>query len=298
MHRHFARWAKKRDIHAYRIYDRDIPQYPFAIDIYEDRLCVSEYINETVTSRKNYETWRASVMQSIEHTLGVSKEKIYSRTRQRQKSGKQYEKNDSDNNHSSDFFEVREGGLKFIVNPGNYLDTGLFLDHRITRSIVRDEVAGKNFLNLFCYTGSFSVYAAAGGANQSISVDTSSVYLNWLRSNMRINNLESSAHVSVRSDARTFLDSYNGKLFDVIFCDPPVFSRGKQLIRDFDVLRDHPDLIEACLKVLSPEGILYFSTNFRKFRIQWTGLCEDISRQTIPDDFSNKQIHVCYKIRK
>lgn len=294
MYAHFKKWARRRDIHAYRIYDRDLPTYPFAIDVYEDRLCVSEYLNETVTSRKNYEEWRIQVMNTISETLGFQPEKIYTRTRQKQKGNTQYEKISS----RSDIFEVREGGLKFIVNLSDYLDTGLFLDHRPTRSIIREESQGKHFLNLFCYTGAFTVYAASGNAASSVSVDTSSVYLDWFHQNMQINALESDDHTSVQADARDFIKTYQGRPFDLIFCDPPVFSTGKKLARDFDVLRDHPELIDDCLKILSPGGTLYFSTNYRKFRIQWQGSFEDISQKTIPEDFRNKQIHVCYRIRK
>jgi len=294
MHKHFGKWARRRDIHAWRVYDRDLPDYPFAVDIYEDRLCVSEYLNDSVTSRKNYDSWRIQVMSAIGEALGFSTDKIYSRVRQRQKGNTQYEKIST----SSDFFEVREGGLKFLVNLGDYLDTGLFLDHRPTRSMIREESAGKHFLNLFCYTGAFTVYAASGGASSSVSVDTSGVYLDWLEKNMDLNGFTSPVHVTEKADAREFLNSYEGKPFDLVFCDPPVFSTGKKLARDFDVLRDHPALVESCLKVLSPGGVLYFSTNYRKFRLQWPGKFEDISQQTIPEDFRNRQIHVCYRIKK
>jgi len=293
-YRHFSKWARRRDIHAYRIYDRDLPAYPFAIDIYEKSLCVSEYINDSVTSRKNYDEWRSQVISTIAETLEIPPENIFTKTRQRQKGNTQYEKYSS----QGEFMEVREGGLKFYVNLSDYLDTGLFLDHRPTRDIIRREASGKKFLNLFCYTGAFSVYAAAGGALESTSVDTSAVYLDWYEKNMRLNKLTSDRHISVQADAREFLNDYRGKAFDVIFCDPPVFSTGKRLNRDFDVLRDHPDLINSCLKHLAPGGTLYFSTNFRKFKIQWQGSYEDISQKTIPEDYRNKQIHVCYRIRK
>jgi 23S rRNA (cytosine1962-C5)-methyltransferase len=294
MHKHFSKWARRRDIYAYRIYDRDLPTYPFAVDIYENRLCVSEYLNETVTSRKNYDQWRNRVMLTIGETLGFESSKIYSRVRQKQKGNTQYEKTAD----AAEFFEIREGGLKFLVNLGDYLDTGLFLDHRPTRSMIREEAAGKNFLNLFCYTGAFTVYSVAGNAQFSTSVDTSAVYLDWFKKNMELNSLSSDRHISVQADAREFVDSYEGKPFDLIFCDPPVFSTGKKLSRDFDVLRDHPELIENCMKILSPGGMMYFSTNFRKFRIQWQGASQDISQKTIPEDFRNKQIHVCYRIQK
>lgn len=296
MHKHFAKWAKRRNIYAYRVYDRDIPTYPFAIDIYGDKLSINEYLNETVTSRKNYPAWRTEVINTIMNSLGFTKENTYIRTREKQKGSSQYSKLANTNER----FVIEEGGLKFLVNLGDYLDTGLFLDHRPLRGIVREEVKDKRFLNLFCYTGSFTAYAAAGGASATVSVDTSEIYLDWLKENLSLNHLSGNKHEFVNMDAREYLESYKGKPFDLIVCDPPVFSTGKKNLRDFDALRDHPELIDSCLHILNPGGILYFSTNFRKFSIRWQGNAEvvDITKKTIPEDFRNERIHTCYRIAK
>lgn len=299
MGKHFRKWARRRDIHAYRIYDRDLPQFPFAVDIYEDCLSINEFVNDTVTSRNNYEEWRSEVIKTFRETLDFPEEKVFIRKRERQKGEKQYSRND----YTNRMMEVREGGLKFLVNLNDYLDTGLFLDHRPLRGMVREEAKGKRFLNLFCYTGSFTVYAAAGGASSSVSVDTSANYLDWLENNLRLNDLSGPQHETARMDSREFLESYKGPGFDLVVCDPPVFSTGKKLKRDFDVLRDHPELIDACLGVMNPGGKLYFSTNFRKFKIRWTatglqGDAKEITAKTIPDDFRNKKIHTCYEIVK
>jgi len=294
MKAHMGKWARRREIYAYRVYDRDIPQYPYTIDFYEDHLYVCEYYTEAIASKKNYSDWQKETINYISEILGVSQSKMHVKIREKQKGGSQYEKFGQQHN----FLEIRENGLKFLVNLDDYLDTGLFLDHRSTRSLIGNQIDGKRFLNLFSYTGSFSVYAARGGASEIVSVDTSVPYLEWLRENLKANNLDNSLHREICMDVREFLQNYNEKSFDVIYCDPPVFSKGKKLIRDFDVLRDHPDLIDNCLKLLNKGGILYFSTNFRKFKIQWKGNFLDISRETIPDDFKDKKIHVCYKIVK
>lgn len=305
MAKHWKKWARRRNTNVYRIYDRDIPEYPFAIDIYGEHLVVSEYLNDSVMARKNYEEWRGEVLSVVRESLGFSEEFVHIRQRERQKEG-QYEKS----SHENVFVIVEESGLKFKVNVSSYLDTGLFADHRQTRSMIRDMVSGRRFLNLFCYTGSFTVYAAAGDARETVSVDTSAVYLDWLKENLQLNDLDDSQHEVVRDDARAFLAHYRGEKFDVIFIDPPVFSRGKKQERDFDVMRDHGELIDAALAHLAPGGTLFFSTNKRKFRLQWapensslaraksTFSVKDISLQTIPDDFRNKQIHVCYQIDK
>ena len=289
--RHLAKWARKRGYEAYRVYDRDIAEFPFSVDVYKDRILVNEYLNPTVVSRKNYPAWREQVLEIIQQTLEAEPEKFYIKQRDKQKES--IEKLDTTGNQ----FPVREGNLQFLVNLNDYLDTGLFLDHRPTREIVGKQAQGKRVLNLFCYTGSFTVYAASGGAAETVSVDTSAVYLDWLVKNLEINGLHHGRHRTTRQDVRSFLQDYKGEKFDLIVCDPPVFSKGKKLIRDFDVLRDHPQLLDSCMKILRPGGTIYFSTNFRKFSIRWEkGKVENITEKSIPDDFQNKRIHTCYKI--
>ncbi len=301
MGKHWNKWAKRRGIEAYRVYDRDIPEYPYVVDIYGDSLVIAAYVNDTVTSRKNYEEWNQQVVTTIRTVLGFSEDKTFLKSRERQSAGTQYEKK----NETGTKVVVSEGGLRFEVNPSDYLDSGLFADHRILRDRIRSMAAGKRFLNLFCYTGSFTVYAAAGGA-QTVSVDTSGPYLEWLARNMQLNGIGEQGHEKIRDDVRKFLEFYKGPSFDIIFIDPPVFSRGKKLERDFDVARDHADLIENALAVLNPGGVLFFSTNMRKFRIQWKpegsrfrgSRVKDITAETIPEDFRNKNIHTCYEISK
>ena len=340
MAKHYAKWARRRNIKAYRIYDRDIPQYPFSIDVYEDHLLINEFYNKNIASKGDYESWRRAAIELISQTLHTPSSRTHIKTRQPGKN--QYSKLAQ----TGEFMEVGEADLKFLVNLNDYLDTGLFLDHRQTREMIREKIRdlrfeepmegntkpgelkvheaasdnskddakgrGPRFLNLFSYTGAFSIYAASGGASEIVNVDTSQVYLDWFDKNLEVNKLESIAHQNICQDSREFLSDYDGPAFDVIFCDPPVFSSGKKHSRDFDVLRDHPDLINACLSHLSVNGVLYFSTNFRKFKLQWKPdslatsnhtqsrkefKVKEITAATLPEDFRNKKIHVCYEFQ-
>ena len=296
MGQHFRKWATRRNITAYRVYDCDLPNYPFIAEIYNDFLSLSEKINLNIATRKDYPVWREEVIAIFSQVLGIKPEHTFVRVREKQSGQRQYEKIDSKEVTTI----VQENNFRFEVNLSDRLDTGLFLDHRLTRALVSDAAVGKHFLNLFCYTGAFTVYAAKKGAH-CISVDTSDVYLNWLNRNLKLNQIDVQKNQNVEDDARSFLKNYSGEKFDVIFCDPPVFSRGKKLERDFDVVRDYPELIEDCLKCLNSNGILFFSTNFKKFsfRLEREDLIvKDISLQTIPDDFRNKRIHHCYRIMK
>ena len=296
MGRHFKKWANRRNITAYRVYDCDLPNYPFIAEIYNGYLSLSEKINSSIVERKDYSTWRAEVIAIFSETLGIKPEHTFVRVRERQSGQRQYEKFDSKNITAV----VEENNYRFEVNLSDRLDTGLFLDHRLTRAMVAEAAASKRFLNLFCYTGAFTVYALAKGASCT-SVDTSDVYLKWLDRNIKLNQFDLKKNQNIEDDARHFLKHYRGEKFDVIFCDPPVFSRGKKLERDFDVVRDYPELIDDCLTHLAPNGILFFSTNFKKFSLRLDRkdiIVKDISLQTIPEDFRNKRIHHCYQIIK
>jgi 23S rRNA G2069 N7-methylase RlmK/C1962 C5-methylase RlmI len=198
---------------------------------------------------------------------------------------------------------VRENGLKFLVNLSDYLDTGLFLDHRVTRSLVRSEAAGKRFLNLFAYTGAFTVYAAAGGAASTTTVDLSNTYLRWAKQNLRLNGFTGQAHRLARDDARKFLEYHPpGPAYDLAVVDPPTFSRSKKLDRDWDIQRDHAELLNRLLRLMTPGGAIYFSTNFRTFKLAADELrraeTREITRQTIPPDFRESRIHRCWRIVK
>ena len=198
--------------------------------------------------------------------------------------------------------EVREGGHKFLVNLSDYLDTGLFLDHRRIRAMIEELARGKSFLNLFAYTGSATVYAAAGGARSSVSVDLSNTYIEWAADNFALNRVSSRAHVLVRSDVDKFLAGERER-FDLIFCAPPTFSNSKGAERDFDVQRDHVDLIRACARLLANDGVLLFSNHFRKFKMDVDAMpelrLENISKKTLPVDFQrDPRFHNSWRVTK
>jgi 23S rRNA (cytosine1962-C5)-methyltransferase len=300
MKKHWAKWARRRGITCYRVYDRDIPEYPYVADIYEDHLILTEMPTAAFEERADVELLRRNIRALFSEIFGILPQKIHDKKRMRRAAGEQHEKL-----NEGESFIAHEAGLKFRIYPDNWLDTGLFLDHRNLRSEVRKAAAGKNVLNLFCYTGSFSVYAAAGGATLVHSVDLSARYLEIAEENFVLNAEffpQELIRQNFRSDARAFLQDAKSENYDIIICDAPVFSKSRKQERDFDVLRDHPQLIRDALRLLKPEGVLYFSTNFRKFRIRYPAegdraTVEDITRHTIPEDFRNKWIHACYRIR-
>jgi 23S rRNA (guanine2445-N2)-methyltransferase / 23S rRNA (guanine2069-N7)-methyltransferase len=300
--------AASSGITCYRIYDADMPEYAFAIDRYqtidegtpEDWLYVQEYappasVNEDAARRR-----RGEALSVLPDVTGIPPERIRMRTRRRQTGGRQYSKV----NEQSRFHRVQEGGLTFQVNFDDYLDTGLFLDHRLTRARLRAAAAGKRFLNLFAYTGTATVYAAAGGASRTTSVDLSRTYLDWAQRNLSLNHLLSPAHALVQADCREWLEeaARRGEQYDLIFLDPPTFSNSKRMEGVLDIRRDHPALIDACMRLLAPEGLLVFSTNAQKFRLD-EGLAarytvRDITAETLPKDFErNPRIHRCWEIR-
>jgi 23S rRNA (cytosine1962-C5)-methyltransferase len=199
---------------------------------------------------------------------------------------------------------VEEQGLKFWVNLGDYLDTGLFMDHRLTRARVRDEAKGKSFLNLFCYTGAFSVYAAAGGASRTLSVDLSNTYLDWAEENLALNGLSDVRHTLLRADAMAWVQDQRKdpeQTFDLVVCDPPSFSTSKKMQGTFNVQRDHVRMLEGIRELLSPGGVLYFSTNFLGFELKDTAVrgfeqVEELTPGSIPEDFQRKEIHRCWRM--
>jgi 23S rRNA (guanine2445-N2)-methyltransferase / 23S rRNA (guanine2069-N7)-methyltransferase len=221
------------------------------------------------------------------------------KVRRRQKGQAQYEKLATERQ----FHEVGEGGLHFLVNFTDYLDTGLFLDHRLTRARLRDLAYGKHFLNLFAYTGAATVYAAAGGAASTTSVDMSRTYLDWARKNLALNGYSDARHRYIQADCLTWLDqaAQDRQRYDLIFLDPPSFSNSTRMAHTFDVQRDHPALLEATARLLAPRGALIFSNNLRNFKMDRAALpglrIEDITHATIPEDFArNPRIHNCWKI--
>jgi len=295
--RHLRKRAEREDIDCWRVYDADLPEYAAAIDIYGDHLHIQEYqapasIDENLARTR----WR-ELVRAAGAALGVPRERIALKQRARGKGGEKYGRMEE----RGEFFEVGEAGLKFLVNLHDYLDTGLFLDHRPLRARVRQLSNGKRFLNLFCYTGAFSVYAAAGGAVETTSVDLSQTYLDWAARNLALNGFELTRNKLVRADAMSYLQNHSA-MFDLIFVDPPTFSNSKRA-DDFDVQRDHAALLKLCGEHLLPGGTILFSNNFRRFKLDTTALAQfeirDITAATIPFDFArNPRVHGAWELRR
>lgn len=297
MDKHLGKWARRRGISCYRVFDADLPRFPLAIDRYEEYLHVAEYKRQHGLAEDEYRLWRSGAKQAMAEVLHVPAARIFFKERQPQKGKQQYEKQSQEGR----FIIAQENGLRFLVNLVDYLDTGLFLDHRPTREKVREQAQGKRVLNLFAYTGSFTVYAAAGGAVATTTIDLSNTYLQWAQRNMELNGLQGPEHELLRADVKDWLQQPVQGLYDIIMLDPPTFSNSKSMQEVLDVQRDHPELINACLRRLAPEGLLYFSTNFRKFKLEpeklQAGRIKDITRATIPKDFRNPKIHYCWLLQ-
>ena len=272
-------WASRNRVSCFRVYDKEEVGFPFLIDLYEDRLIWS------VLTDKEEDEVPEDLFQLASEATGISRAKIHVKTRQKQKGKDQYEKVDQ----AQEMITVREGGLKFLVNLTDYLDTGLFLDHRWTRSYVRDLAGGLKVLNLFAYTGSFTVYAAHGGAFETTTVDLNQNYLDWAKKNLELNDLAGPRHRFLRRDVLEFLRTETKLKYDVIILDPPTFSNSKKMDGTLDIQRDHPELISRCLKLLNPDGYLFFSNNFQKFSLNTQALpvCQvkETTSFTVPRDF-------------
>ncbi|MBD3610290.1 MAG: class I SAM-dependent methyltransferase [Gammaproteobacteria bacterium] len=297
--KHWGKWARRQGLSCYRIYDQDIPEYPVAVDIYGEHVHLQEYASRWEATEAEHQAWWQSVITATAEVLQVPESVIHGKLRKRQKGDEQYEK---DEDASAREFIVEEQGHQFLVNLDTYLDTGLFLDHRNTRRMVQEAAKDKRFLNLFAYTGSFTVYAAAGGATDSVTVDMSNTYQQWSRRNFDLNGMDKHQHKLVLDDVFNFirdeLDSDHE--YDLIMLDPPTFSQSKKMVGILDVQRDHPWLIHQCMKLLSTDGEMFFSNNFRKFQLEetlhdWYEIVE-ISHKTVPEDFRNKKIHRCWHI--
>lgn len=288
-YKHLRKWAKRTNTECFRIYDRDIKEYPLAIDIYAGRFCVQHFSYD----RDDGELDTSEVDDILNSLFGDCQ--IYWRSRMRRRKLEQYEKRGEDN----EFFTVIEHGVKFKINLKDYLDTGLFLDHRTTRSIIASKARGKRLLNLFAYTCSFSVHAAASGAAYTKSVDMSNTYTSWGRDNFELNNLPAETNLIIRDDCMKFLE-YETEKYDLIVIDPPTISRSKRMDEMFDVQKDYIHLINLALRLLKKDGSIYFSTNYRRFDFDEGAIfsckIEEISNKTIPEDFNKKNIHRCWKI--
>ena len=295
--KHLRRWPTKRGITCFRMYERDIPEIPLIVDRYEDALHITEYERPHDRDPAQHGNWLDLMARTAGEALDISHKNVFLKRRGRQKGKTQHEKI-ADTQH---MIEVHEGGLKFLVNLSDYVDTGLFLDHRVTRQMVRDEAKDASFLNLFAYTGSFTVYAADGGATQTTSVDLSRSYLDWAWQNMRLNGFEGNQHTFVASDVAEFIHKQGGKpKYDLVVFDPPTFSNSKRTDRDWSVQEDAVPLLTELLPLVHKGGVIYFSTNFRRFKFDPSSIeaseIHEISKQTVPEDFRNRRIHRCWRI--
>ena len=300
VYKHKSKLARRQNISCYRVYDHDLPEFPFCIELYEDKVYLAEYLRRHGMEDAEHDIWLNDCMQIISKILAVDAEKIYVRQRKRMShKTEQYEKLDE----GKEFFTVEENGLKFLVNLTDYLDTGLFLDHRITRQMVREQSKNKRVLNLFCYTGSFSVYAAAGEAASVTSVDLSKTYLNWAEDNFVINHLkDNNKYQFIHADVKQYLHTLSPNSFDLVIMDPPTFSNSKRMKDFLDIQRDHVELLNNVLAAVTENGTVYFSTNYTKFILDESNIhassVKDITKATTPFDFEGKLKRWCYKISK
>lgn len=296
-YRHLRKWAKRTATTCFRIYDRDIKEYPLAIDFYEGRYCVQYFSSDRNNDEAALEL-QNEVNEILKALFGAKLESVYWRSRVRRKKLEQYEKK----GEQKEFFTVLEYGVKFKINLQDYLDTGLFLDHRETRQQVASLAKGKRVLNLFAYTCSFSVHAAMKGAAFTKSVDLSNTYTDWGIDNFNINSMNMRTNPVIREDCMKFLEEevLANEKYDIIVIDPPTISRSKKMETLFDVQIDYPFLIKKSLELLSEGGVIFFSTNSKKFTFDAALFpncrIQDISQKTIPEDFHQKKIHQCWKI--
>jgi 23S rRNA (guanine2445-N2)-methyltransferase / 23S rRNA (guanine2069-N7)-methyltransferase len=296
---HFGRWARKQGLSCYRLYDADLPEYSAAIDIYGDRAHVQEYAPpktipvETATERL------ADLVHAVQRALQFPPEHIYLKRRERRREGSQYERQDD----SAEFFQVSEGGLQFWVNLADYLDTGLFLDSRDLRARLREQARDCRVLNLFCYTGTASVYATAGGASRSLSIDLSPTYVAWAERNYELNRVDPARHKLMQADVMGWLRQRPRQHFDLAYVDPPTFSNSKRTDTVFDVQRDHLELLQLTGEHLSQHGRILFVCNRERFTLdpqlaeEWE--VEALGKQSIPTDFArHPRIHHAFWLRK
>ncbi|MCR5288494.1 MAG: class I SAM-dependent methyltransferase [Treponema sp.] len=341
-YKQLRKWARKERVTCYRLYDRDIPEVPIAIDLYEllpaeitDTISLAKYTarqlerytaNDPTIQKEvaqfqyivltlyerpykkpedEEQVWLSLMKKQIAIVTGIDESHIILKIRKHDKGGSQYATDKNTQKDSVITGVIQEQGQLFYINLSNYLDTGLFFDHRPLRALIRAESSTKNVLNLYCYTASFSVYAAQGNAKHVDSVDLSNTYLTWAKQNMHINGFtDQQAYQFIKSDVKTFLDqkaredSKNG-IYDIIILDPPTFSNSKMTQTMLDINKDWSTLVNTCLKLLTKDGTLFFSTNSQKLKFDpslITGKSIDITASTIPEDFKGSKTHRCWKI--
>lgn len=299
---HRQKWARRHGITCYRLYERDIPEIPLVVDWYEGRLHVAERARPNIDalSPEAHAAWLAAMVRALVRALGVEEGGVYVKRRERQKGTAQY----TPFARTGERFVVHEGRAAFWVNLRDYLDTGLFLDHRPLRQRVGAEAADKRVLNLFCYTGAFTVHAGLGGARQSTSVDLSQTYIDWARDNLSLNGLDPRRHRLVRADVTRWLDDpvVQADRYDLVVLDPPTFSNSARMEGVFDVQRDHRAMLTRLAGLLAPGGVVYFSTNYQRFRLESEALgglvAEDLTEKSIPEDFRDRSIHQAWRLTR
>jgi 23S rRNA (guanine2445-N2)-methyltransferase / 23S rRNA (guanine2069-N7)-methyltransferase len=307
--RHLSKWARREGVTCWRVYDADLPDFNLAVDLYDcsdgvRRVVVSEYEAPSEIDPVAASVRLTQAVAAVAEVLETPPAEVRLKVRRRQRGEAQYERLRA----TGIFHEVAEGGARLLVNLDDYIDTGLFLDHRITRGMVADLSVGGSLLNLFSYTGAVTVRAAVAGAKASVSVDLSNTYLSWARRNLVLNGLDEELHRVQHAEVFSYLEkaaAEDGPRFDVVFCDPPSFSTSNAMEGTLDVQRDHVRLITASAALLAPEGTLVFSTNMRRFKMDVEALAHeglhvgDISEETIPPDFArNPRIHRCFLVRR
>ncbi len=294
--KHVSRRFSRENIEVFRLYDWDIPEIRVVVDWYAGHLVVGEYMRT-----QSVPEWLALMAADVADAMGVSPEKVHLKQRLAgRQDGRRYDRID----HTDEKMVVSERDLKFFVNPNDFVDTGLFSDHRNTRQMIRETVFGKAFLNLYCYTASFSCYAAKGGAIRTVSVDRSETAVNWARQNFALNNIGEENNLLVHADVLDFLRKAGnaGETFDLAVVDPPSYSITRVRNQSFDILEDHPKLLSATFALMRPGGTVFFSTNHQGFELRSESLqvsrIEEITDATIPEDYvRNRQpIHRCWRV--
>lgn len=294
------KWAKKNEISCYRIYDADIPQYSMAIDLYEGWVHVQEYEAPRTVSAEKASHRLNDAVAHISRVLDISSNNIVVKTRKIQTGSNQYDRY----NDRKQSIIVTESGLKFIINLYDYLDTGIFLDHRNVRRLILKYSKGKDFLNLFSYTGTATVYAAAGEAHSTTSVDMSNTYIEWAQENLRINGIKDTKHRYIRADCIQWLQDKKNQAnkYQLILLDPPTFSNSKKMEKTLDIQRDHVEIINSAMRLLDGSGIMLFSCNAKRFKLdeeQLSGYSiQDVTGLTTPEDFRYKPLHKCWCFSK
>ncbi|WP_300458676.1 class I SAM-dependent methyltransferase [Desulfobacula sp.] len=295
--RHFHKRYRKQNIYIFRLYDWDIPEINAVVDWYAGHLVVGEY-----SRKQSFPGWLSLMGRSVARALDVPGENLHLKIRRAGKNeGKRYERID----HTNQKIAMGERDFKFYINPNDYVDTGVFSDHRNTRQMVRERAFDSRFLNLYCYTGSFTCYAAKGGARQTVSVDRSVTAINWAQANLELNGLSDAKHILIQEDTLDFLTTAKPmhQDFDLAVVDPPSYSTTRRTNGYFDIAKDHPQLLNAVFNLMKTGASVFFSTNHQDFALKTKDLTvtniQEITSKTIPEDYQNKrrQIHRCWEIQ-